>query len=54
MVQPTLPPIEESRESRPQAEPAADHAPQSVVEHHLVEDAEWGEIEAIVVYGDAA
>lgn len=54
MVEPTVPAIEDTREDRPTAATGEDQAPQSVVEHHLVDDDEWGEIEEIVVYSDAA
>lgn len=47
--------IEDTPDSRPPAPSEAQPlAPQSVVEHHLVDDDEWGEIEEIVVYSDAA
>lgn len=54
MVEPTLPAIEDPCDERPTASAGEDQAPHSVIEHHLVDDDEWGEIEEIVVYSDAA
>jgi hypothetical protein len=54
LVEPTLPAIEDTREDRLLPSAGEDHAPHTVVEHHLVDDDEWGEIEEIVVYSDAA
>lgn len=55
LVEPTLPAIEDAEERRPALRSEhEDQPPHTVVEHHLVEDDEWGEIEEIVVYSDAA
>jgi hypothetical protein len=54
LVEPTLPTIEELRDDRRTATAVEDQAPHSVIEHHVVDDDEWGEIEEIVVYSDAA
>ncbi len=55
LVEPTLPAIEDTEEQRTAARSEGeDQAPHTVVEHHLVDDDEWGEIEEIVVYSDAA
>ncbi|MCK7592185.1 hypothetical protein [Pseudomarimonas salicorniae] len=54
MVDPTQPEIEDTRMDGYPPSEGEDQAPQAVVRHQVVDDDEWGEIEEIVVYSDAA